>query len=89
MQQEKERDFSKLLLSKWTANDIADFYGIGLSYANEIKTKVQNMGYVAPIDEGKERKSVIADKVIQVMGGKDRLTEIQILNELRQYEGDK
>lgn len=83
---EQPRDFSKLSLSKWYSEDIAAFYGISKKTAETIKTMVEHEGGIAPIDKSKERKAVSADKVIQLMGGKDRLTEIQILNELRKYE---
>ena len=47
---------------------------------------VANSGFVAPVDQAQKNQSVIADAVIKFMGGKDRLTEIQILNELKKYE---
>lgn len=86
MEQIQDRDFSMLLKSNWFASDIEAYYGISKSTADYIKKSVENLGHIPPCDKGKERRSVIADEVIKFMGGKDRLTEIQILNELRNYE---
>lgn len=75
--------------SNWYASDIQEFYGISKPYAEKIKNMVANSGFVAPVDQAQKNQSVIADAVIKFMGGKDRLTEIQILNELKKYEREE
>ena len=79
------RNVKVLEKSNWYVSDIQEYYGISKPYAEKIKSIVANKGYVAPVDINNSQQSVIADEVIRFMGGKDRLTEIQILNELKKY----
>lgn len=72
------RDYSVLLKSNWFASDIAAFYDCSLVRANNIKAKVEYLYGATDIDKDSERKTVSADNVIKVMGGTDRLTEMQI-----------
>lgn len=72
------RKIEALLKSNWFASDIADYYGCSLEKANSIKAKVEYEYGVIKADEHSQRKSVSADDVIKVMGGKDRLTELEI-----------
>lgn len=80
------RNVAILEKSNWFASDIQEYYGISKPHAEKIKNIVAAKGCVAPIDLDQKQQSVIADEVIRFMGGKDRLTEIQILNELKKYE---
>lgn len=72
------RNYSVLLKSNWFASDIAAFYDCSMVRANNIKAKVERYYGNTQIDEDSERKTVSADDVIKVMGGTDRLTEMQI-----------
>ncbi len=73
-----ERDYTRLLKSNWFANDIQAYYGISSTYADRIKTYVENEYGCVETDIGKERRAVRADDVIKSMGGKSRLEEAQI-----------
>lgn len=81
-----DRNYDVLLKSSWFASDIQEYYGISLSYANQIKTLVENESGVAPIYVDKERSAVCADDVIKYMGGKSRLEEAQIYNLLKERD---
>lgn len=81
-----DRNYDVLLKSSWFASDIQEYYGISLSYANQIKTLVENENGVAPIYVDKERSAVCADDVIKYMGGKSRLEEAQIYNLLKERD---
>lgn len=68
-----------LLKPNWTANDIANYYGLSLPVAKNIKVDVETVfgtpGYCAD----RERTSVKADDVIRFMGGVSRLEEMQLI----------
>lgn len=72
------RNYEVLLKSNWFASDIAEFYDCSLTRANNIKAMVEKVYGATEIDKDSERRTVSADNVIKVMGGTDRLTEMQI-----------
>lgn len=82
------RNYSVLLKSYWFASDIAEFYGCSLTRANNIKATVENLYGNTEIDKDSERKTVSADAVIKVMGGTDRLTEMQIYRLYGEKDGE-
>ena len=73
------RDFSRLLKSNWTANDIQAYYGISYNKALDIFNSVkEEKGVIYPEAKLDSRATVSADDVIEAMGGKNRLEEGQI-----------
>ena len=82
------RDYSVLLKSNWFASDIAAFYDISLTRATNIKARVENVYGATDIDKDSERRTVSADNVIKVMGGTDRLTEMQIYKLYGEHNGE-
>lgn len=77
------RNYLVLEKSNWFASDIAEYYDCSLTRANNIKAKVEELYGATEIDKQSERKTVSADNVIKVMGGVDRLTELQIYKLLK------
>jgi uncharacterized ubiquitin-like protein YukD len=77
------RNYLVLEKSNWFASDIAEYYDCSLTRANNIKAKVEELYGATEIDKQSERKTVSADNVIKVMGGIDRLTELQIYKLLK------
>ena len=75
------RDFKVLMKSNWFASDVQAYYGCSQAKAINIIATVKKEYGVIQADKNSEKQSVSADDVIKVMGGKDRLTEMQILAE--------
>lgn len=70
----------------WFASDIQKYYGMSKGQSEFVKNWVKEKKGVPSFYEDKERQAVSADHVIEVLGGKDRLTESQIINELLNAE---
>lgn len=66
----------------WNAEDIAIWFNVSMSVAEDIKTAVLEECGSIPADLHKKRRSVCADDVIKFCGGTNRKEEIEILSTL-------
>lgn len=63
----------------WYPKDIEKYLEVSASQANYISIFVKDKFGVPAFFEGKERQAVSSDKVLEFLGGKDRLYEVEIL----------
>ena len=68
-----------LLKSSWNAQDIAEYYGISVTTAVNVKVDVEVLFGTPSYYSTKERVNVRADDVIKFMGGNSRMEEMQLL----------
>lgn len=68
-----------LLLPAWSLEEIQKYLDCSRSYAVQIKNATEKKYGAIEVDKGKGKTNVSSDAVIKMMGGKDRLTEMQII----------
>jgi hypothetical protein len=66
----------------WFVSDIQKYYGMSKGQAEFVKNWVKESKGVPSFYEDKERQAVSADHVIEVLGGRNRLEEASLINEL-------
>lgn len=66
--------------SYWFASDIKDYLDCSMKKANKIKNLVANKYGVIEENEEDEKQAVSADCVLKLIGGSNRLDELEILH---------
>lgn len=75
-----KKKLNALTKSAWFASDIRDYLDCSMEQANQIKKATEEKYGAIYLDKHKTQRRVSADNVIKVLGGTDRVTEMQILS---------
>ena len=73
-----QKQVNVLLKPGWSVTDIEEYLNCSREYANQIKIATEAKYGCIPLDKGKKKTKVRADDVIKIVGGVDRLTELNL-----------